>query len=327
MNKKVLVTVVDPNNEILVAVAKPLLDAGMQVDYNFLHHTQDAQVVIDAARGYDYVIAGSEIWNRAVLSQTVDKLKMLVRYGVGMDSVDIPAAIELGICVSNTPGANAHQVAEHQLGMVLCLVRNIAQYDYQMKNGIWSVVVTPSLEGIVGIVGLGAIGLAFAKLLQPFPVEIIAYDPYPNQKAKDSEIRFVPLEELMKSSDFVSLNLPCNDQTRGIIGKDMLSLMKADAYLINTSRGGVIDQDALVDVLRSKRIAGAALDVFEQEPISPDDPLTKLDNVVLTPHSASASTSGLHSVFSRCVRNILDFEAGKVFDGLFNPECLENFKK
>ena len=324
MNRKVMVCVVDPKDKERVAVAKPLEDAKMQVDYHFLHHTQDEEAVISTVKGYDYVVAGSEIWSRNVFAQTADHLKMLVRHGIGMDNVDIPAAIEMEIGISNTPGANASAVAEQILALILCGARNIVEYTNQMKSGIWSGRVTSSLEGVVGIVGFGAIGRAFARLLQPFPVEIIVYDNNQDEKAAaEVNVRFVTLDELIRISDFISLSIPCTEETRGLIDKVMLDKMKQTAYLVNTSRGGVINQADLTEVLRRKRIAGAALDVFIEEPLPAGDPLTKLDNVLLTPHCSSGSHSGLMSIYRHCVQNILNFETGKPFGGLFNPESLK----
>ena len=300
---------------------KPLFDLGFTLDFHNLNHTQDEHTVIRVVKGYDYVIAGSELWSRKVFETVKDSLKMLVRHGIGMDSVDLQAAADNNIAVSNTPGANAFAVAEHALGMLLCLLRNIHNYDTEMKKNIWNILISPSLSGTIGLLGFGAIGQEFAKILKPFPVEIIAFDvKRDNAAAERIGVEFVSFDELLTRSDFLSIHAAVTPETVGIINNDTIMKMKNGAFIINTSRGSLIDEEALCAAIREKRVAGAALDVFAAEPLQKESPLFKLDNVVLTPHAASSSEGGIKSMVEMCVSNIHDFYLQRPFKGLIIPK-------
>jgi D-3-phosphoglycerate dehydrogenase / 2-oxoglutarate reductase len=321
MKKKVLVCIHNDINQGYGKEIKPLVDAGFEIFCHHLQHTKDEKTVINTVIGYDYVIAGSEVWNKEVFESVHNSLKMLIRFGIGMESVDINAATKLGIPVSNTPGGNANAVAEHTLAMILCIVRQIAQYDREMRKGIWSTVLTRSFSGKVGLIGFGAIARELARFLKVFPVEVIVYDILKDSEAeKTYGVRYVDLNELIAESDFISLHIPVTEKTKGMVDKEFLSAMKSTAFLINTSRGAIINEDELIDALVKNTIAGAALDVFEKEPLPASSLLTDLDNVLLTPHSGMASIDGFKSVLSHCVRNILDYEADRNFIGLVNPD-------
>ena len=293
-------------------IFQPLTDAGFDVVFNHLHSVQDEQTVIDAVAGYEYVIAGTELWTRKVFESTHDTLKMLVRHGVGIDNVDIGAARELGVAVSNTPGANAAAVAEHTLAMLLGLIRKIAKYDRDIRNGIWRRELSRSLSGKVGLVGFGAVAQSFAKLLNPFPVEILAYDiAFNEQAAKRSGVTYAALDTILDQCDIISVHVPVTPETGGFVNDAFIRKMRTDAILINTSRGSVVDEPALIAALQENRIAGAALDVFEREPVESGNPLLKMDNTIVTPHAANMNIDALKNVAAQCVANILDYENGR----------------
>lgn len=216
------------------------------------------------------------------------KLKIIGRPGVGLDNVDVKAAGERGIKVLNTPEAPAASVAELVLGLMLCLSRKITIADNGMKNGKWLKSETKGRElfgKTLGLVGFGHIGSHIAKIATAAGMNVLAHDKY--RKDAGAGVKLVGLEELLGASDFVSLHVPLTDETKHLISGEKIAMMKQSAFLINTSRGGVVDEDALYKALGEKRIAGAGLDVFSTEPYS--GPLSKLDNVVLTPHIGAST--------------------------------------
>lgn len=238
---------------------------------------------------------------------SVDSLRGIVVYGVGYDHVDVESASERGIYVANARGANAESVAEHVFAMILTLSRKLFQTHAFVKEGRWKrreesglpEALTPSdLEGkTLGIIGFGAIGSRVGAIAKCFGMRVLVYDPYVStEKVKSAGAEQASLETLMKSSDYVTLHCVLSDETRGMIGEKELKLMKPTAYLINASRGGVIVEEALIRALKEGWIAGAGLDVFAEEPIRPDNPLLRMDNVILTPHIAGGSREALERV-------------------------------
>jgi D-3-phosphoglycerate dehydrogenase len=216
------------------------------------------------------------------------------RYGVGLDTIDLATAAELGVPVLNVPEYCTNEVADHALGLILALTRGIVALDRGVQRGVWDfrlggLLRRPSSQR-VGVVGLGRIGIALARRARALGYDVVAADP---RGPRDGGVRMVDLEELLRTSDIVSLHAPLDDTTHHLIDARTLSLMRPNAILVNTSRGGLVDHDALVDALRTGRIAGAALDVQEREPLSADDPLIGLPNVVLTPHAAFYSEESL----------------------------------
>ena len=243
----------------------------------------------------------------ARLMDSVPSLRGVVVYGVGYDHIDIETASERGIYVANARGANAESVAEHVFTMILALSRKIFQTHSFVKEGKWRKreesslpkSLTPSdLKGkTIGIIGFGAIGSRVGAIAKCFGMRVLVYDPYvPVEKVKNAGAEQVSLETLMKSSDYVTLHCVLSDETRGMIGERELKLMKPTAYLINASRGGVIVEEALIRALRENWIAGAGLDVFAEEPLKPDNPLLRMDNVILSPHIAGGSREALDNV-------------------------------
>ncbi len=245
--------------------------------------------------GVDGYIAGLDVIDRAAL-QTADRLKVISRYGVGVDNVDIPAAREKGIVVTNTPGANAVSVAELALGLILALARQIPVAVELVHQGKWPRLSGVSLEGkTIGILGLGAIGKQLARRLTGFDCRILAYDPYADTDfAKSHQVELTTMDGVITQSDFVSLHLPLLTETRGLVNAEFLSKMKKGSFLVNTSRGEAVDEKALYDALQSGHIRGAGLDAFIVEPPDPNSPLLTLPQVIATPH-LGAQTDGATS--------------------------------
>ena len=240
--------------------------------------------------------------------------------------VEVEAATRHGVAVVNTPGRNAQAVAEHVLGLMLSLARNIPKAHVYVTDGSWRNPAEPylGLRGIelsgrtLGIVGLGAIGRRLASFSSGIGMTVLANDPFVD--SAPSGVRLTDLEALLSESDFVALVAPTNEETAGLIDAERLREMKQGAYLINTSGIDLVDQDALVESLSERRIAGAALDVFESHPISPDSPLLGMDNVVLTPHIGGATQETVERHSAAMVDDIERFLSGRRPVNLVNPE-------
>jgi D-3-phosphoglycerate dehydrogenase / 2-oxoglutarate reductase len=249
----------------------------------------------DVARllpGVDGYIAGLDQIDRAAIS-AASGLKVIARYGVGYDNVDLQAASEHGILVCNTPGANSVSVAELALGLMLALARQLTQADAAVRRGQFPRMSGVSLEGkTIGILGLGAIGKQLARRLAGFDCRLLAYDPYPDLAfAAAHQVELTGMDAVLSSADFLSLHLPLTAETRRMVNGDFLAKMKKGSYLINAARGELVDEDALAEALCSGRLAGAGLDAFVEEPPSVEHPLLKMPNLIATPH-LGAQTDG-----------------------------------
>jgi D-3-phosphoglycerate dehydrogenase len=238
--------------------------------------------------GMDGCIAGLDGIDRAAL-QSADRLKVIARYGVGVDNVDLEAARQKGIVVTNTPGANSVSVAELSIALILSLARGIPGAVAATRSGGWPRTAGLSLEGkVVGLIGFGSIGKQVARRLSGFDCRLLAYDPIQDENfARAHQVELVSQEQVASQSDFLSLHLPLLPETRGVINADFLRKMKQGSFLVNTARGELIDEVALLAALQEGRLAGAALDVFPKEPPSADNPLLSLPQVLVTPHCAS----------------------------------------
>jgi len=240
-------------------------------------------------------------------------LRLISIWGTGTDNVDLKSARELGITVTNTPGANALSVAEHTIAILLSLARKIPLLDREVRSGNWPRVEMVQLSGkILGILGLGAIGRHAGRMAKGLGMNVIAWTFHPSpERATESGVRFVSKEELLKTSDVVSLHLRLTDETRDFLKKEDFDLMKPSAFFVNTARAGLIESGALYEALQSKKIAGAALDAYDQEPLPSGHPLTILPNVVLTPHNAGMTPEALINGLMMAVENVESFLAGK----------------
>jgi len=274
--------------------------------------------------GFDAVIGGTEPFTAAELN-AASGLRVLVRTGVGFDNVDLEAASERGIAVGITPGSNRISVAEHVLALMLSCARKIPQSVAAVGEGRWTQPSGTELHGAtLGIIGLGSIGKTVARMAAALQMSVIAYDPYLDQAFLDeSGVKAATLDELLAQSDFVTLHIFLDDSTRHLIGDRALRMMKDSAYLINTSRGGVVDEHALGVALREGRLGGAALDVLETEPLPADSPLRTVPDLIITPHTAGATTGARARSGQIAAQSIIDFFAGKPVPGIVNSERVE----
>ncbi|WP_221936935.1 phosphoglycerate dehydrogenase [Mycolicibacterium sp. 018/SC-01/001] len=262
-----------------------LRDAGCTTRHAPLTGSRSEEELVELLTGVDAVIAASDPFTASVLA-AAPALRVIARTGVGFDAIDVDAATERGIVVCNAPGVNRQSVAELTLAFLLMCARHINPVVTDVRSGGWGRPSGTELAGTtLGVIGLGAIGRAVAQLATAFGMRVLAHDKLiDNVYADQHGIEAVPLEQLLSSSDFVSLHLFLGPETHHLINAERLAMMKPTAYLINTSRGPIVDEAALVEALRTNVIAGAALDVVEQEPLAPDAAIRTLPNVVLTPH-------------------------------------------
>jgi D-3-phosphoglycerate dehydrogenase len=269
----------------------------------------DAAEVIARTRDADALIISSSPVSRRVM-ESLEGVKAVMRTGVGYDVIDVPAATELGVVVINVPDIWIREVANHALALMLAWNRRIVTLDREVRSGTWSGrvpgAVTGSLHGeTVGIVGLGNIGSAFARRITALETHVIACDPYVDDaRFKTLGVERVDLPTLAARADYVSVHALLNAETRGLLNEAFFRRMKPTACLVNTSRGPIVDETALARALREGRLAGAALDVFEEEPLAADSPLRRLDNVILTPHAAYFSSPAVAQVPKRCGEEI-----------------------
>jgi len=263
-----------------------------EVIYNTKGRPLTSDELVQVIPQIDGYIAGLDKIDCAVIG-AAKRLKVIARYGVGVDGVDLNAAKEKGIVVTNTPGANSASVAELTVGLILSLAREIPVAAQETKSGHWTRLSGLSLEGkVIGLLGFGAIGRQVARRLVGFNCRILAYDPYPDHEyAQTTAVELVSRDEVVGKSDFLSLHLPLSQETQDLVDGTFLQKMKPGAFLINTSRGELVDELALYAALKSGHLSGAALDVFTQQPPDANNPLLTLPQVIATPHMG-AHTDG-----------------------------------
>jgi D-3-phosphoglycerate dehydrogenase / 2-oxoglutarate reductase len=282
---------------------------------------------IEAARTADAMLVRTGAVTHALVDQA-PQLKIVARHGVGYDAVDVQACTEHGVLVTITPNANATAVSEHALALMLAAARKVPQADAALKAGNWQREPYLGLElagKTLGLVGLGRVGSKVARLANAFGMTVLGADPYANaERAAELGVTLLPLEEMLPQCDFVSVHAPLTPETHHIIGERTLPLLKETAILVNTARGGLVDPVALHKALLAGRPAAAALDVFEQEPFDPNDPLPKLPNVIVTPHLGGQTAEALVNMATAAAEAILDVFAGRRPDGLINPEVLSH---
>lgn len=254
----------------------------------------------------DVLISGTEPVTAAVLA-AAPRLKVISKHGVGYENIDLDAARARGIPVAVAGGAIADSVADMAMALLLAVARQIPHGDALVRQGLWKRLVGVELrEKTLGIVGLGQIGKELCRRATGFGLRVVAYDLFQDERfAREWNVRYVSLDKLLTSADFVSLHAPATGDTRHLINQETLARMKPSAFLINTARGDLVDEVALASALREGRLAGAALDVFAQEPPSPDNPLLSLENVVLATHSAGQTDDGLRRMGEMTAENAL----------------------
>lgn len=275
-------------------------ERGADREAELIRRVRDAEIVVN--------IRAHARFTAAVI-ESAPKLRLISVWGTGTDHVDLVAAQQRGIIVTSTPGVNANAVAEHTLALMLAIMRRIPAMDAAMRAGQWPRGMLTQLEGkTLGIVGLGAIGTRVATLAKAFGVRLLASTLGDDGgRSAAAGARHVPIETLLRESDVVTLHLRLSERTAGYIDRTRLALMKPTAFLVNTARAALVDREALIDGLRESRIAGAALDVFHEEPIPANDPVLALPNVVLTPHDAGTTHEVIDAGLRQAVRNVASF--------------------
>ena len=278
--------------------------------------------MIEACAGARGILARLGNVTRAVIEHA-PQLAIIARHGAGVDAVDLAAATERGVVVTTTGTENAAAVAEYTFALLLALMRKVVRADGDMRAGAWSrgPLVGFELDGrTIGIVGLGAVGRRVARQGHGFGMRMLAFDPHLASPA-DVAVELTTLERLLAESDVVTLHVRLTPETRALFDARAFAAMKPTAFFVNTSRGEVVDEAALIDALSSNRIAGAALDTYEQEPLSAASALRQLRNIVLSPHVAGQTTAALERVAACAAQSILDEFAGRRPRFVYNPEA------
>jgi D-3-phosphoglycerate dehydrogenase / 2-oxoglutarate reductase len=301
--------------------------AGFELVYHGKGHQLNEDELLVALNGIRASLAGSEPYTPKVLAAH-PQLHVIARAGVGYDAVDLPSATAHGVAVTITPGTNQDAVAEHTFALILALVKNLIAQHLGVKTGTWPRGANLPLRGrTLGIAGLGRIGKAVALRGEAFDMKLLAYEPYPDKAfAAAHKVELVPLERLLAESDFLSLHLPMSAESKHLINKKTLARMKPTAFLINTARGGLVCEADLLEALKTKKLAGAGLDVFEQEPPG-KSPLFELDNVVLTPHAAGVDLQSRDDMALSAAEAIVSLSRGEwPAEKVVNPEVRERFR-
>jgi D-3-phosphoglycerate dehydrogenase len=309
-----------------VVVADPLADGGLQLLRSQLEVLlpPDESSLRDAVPSSDALIVRSRTRVTSDLLEGARRLRLVARAGIGVDNIDVDAATERGILVVNAPLGNVRSTAEHTMALIFALARRVTAADRAARDGTWKT----GYEGMqlagkrLGVIGVGKIGRQVAAMASALGMEILAHDPYlPATAWPDLGLRPVPFDELLSEADIVTLHVPLLPETRGLIGAAEISRMKPGAYLVNCARGGLVDEAELADALASGRLAGAALDVFEREPVR-DSPLLAAPNLILTPHVAASTKEAQAQVSTDVALAVLDFFAGKPPAFPVNPSVL-----
>ena len=269
-----------------------------------LERVEDAQVIMNTR--------GAVKWPREALQQ-LSKLRLIATCSIGTDMIDLDAARELGVVVCNQPGKIAPYVAEHIIGLMFAVAKRAAFQTAELKAGRWALKENIFLQGkTLGLIGTGNVGREVARLANALGMEVIAWTFKPSgERAAALGVRFVELDDLLRESDVVSIQVRLSDDSRRMIGSRKLGLMKPGALLVNGGRGELVDTAALVDALNSGHLGGAGLDVFDQEPLPPDDPILSCEQVVLTPHIADQTPEGVESLNEGVVSNVIAFLEGR----------------
>lgn len=288
------------------------------------------EAVLEAVRDADVGLCGSEPYTREVFAGA-PKLKAVLRYGVGVDTIDLDAATEYGVVVGHYPDFCTREVANHALVHLMCCAKQVPQMDRALRERGWGAAksYTKPLGCIhgqtVGLIAFGAIAREFASRCQCLGMDVIAHDPFVADAVFEAAgVQSVGLDELAKRSDYVSCHVPLNAKTQGMINAAFFAKMKPSAFFINTSRGPVVNEVDLITALQNGRIAGAGLDVFEKEPVAPDHPFLSMDNVVLTPHTASSADETMRLRNLRIGRDALAIARGGLPEFVANKAVLDH---
>jgi D-3-phosphoglycerate dehydrogenase len=304
-----------------------LRGAGLELVFSPFPAQMVEAELLPTLKGVAASLAGSEPYTRRVLEAN-PQLRVIARAGVGYDAVDLAAATERGVAVCITPGTNQDAVAEHAFALMLALVKNLVPQHLGTVAGRWPRQSNLPLRGrTLGIAGLGRIGKAVAVRGAVFGMPLLAYEPFPDQDfVRRHNVTLVPFERLLAESDFLSLHLPLTAESKHLIRKETLARMKPTAFLVNTARGGLVCEADLYEALRARRLAGAGLDVFEQEPPTPG-PLFALENVVATPHAAGVDVQSRDDMALSAAQAIVSLSRGEwPAEKVVNPEVRARFR-
>ncbi|MBN2047932.1 MAG: phosphoglycerate dehydrogenase [Anaerolineaceae bacterium] len=258
---------------------------------------------------FDATVCGDDQFTEAIIRDSVPRLKIISKWGTGINSIDTEAAAKHGVIVGNTPNAFTLPVADTVMGYILTFARQLVWVDREIHAGRWEKLPVRSLsECTLGVVGVGNIGSAVIRRARVFGMKILATDIRPIRRdfILENQVELVELDELLRRADFVTLNCDLNPTSYHLMNAEKFALMKPEAVLINTARGPIVDQPALVEALKNGQIAGAGLDVFEKEPLTADDPLCQFENVLVSPHNANASPAALEHVFYSTFHDLLE---------------------
>lgn len=321
VTQRALITLdfVHPGDEI----DQRLTEAGIQTVYDGWHGGRTEEEMIALLRDVDAVLADIDPFTPRVLANA-NRLKVISRPGVGYDAIDLREASARGIVVCTTPGSNRHSVAELTFALILQCARKITENEAEVRRGGWTRVVGHEIAGsTLGIIGLGTIGKEVAQRARAFEMRILAHDLVQDQQfAEEHQVTYVTLEQLLQESDYVSLHIFLDRRTHHLINAERLAMMKPSAYLINTARGPIVDEEALIEALEEKRIAGAALDVFTREPLPMDSRLRALENVYLYPHLAGSTQEVFRASGMMAAENVIRVLRGDRPLHVVNPEVL-----
>lgn len=303
-----------------------LQEINLMVEKNGSDIVEPGEMIYEACKDADIIVTHFCTISQKLIDYC-SKLKVICVLRGGTENINVDYATHKDILIINTPGRTANAVADFTVGMILAETRNIARSHSNLKNFRWirdyaNAGLVPNMEDrVIGLVGLGQIGLGVAKRLNAFGAKLIAFDPYvSDDELKDFEIELVSLENLLETSDVVSIHARLNSETKLMIGEAELSIMKPTSYLINTARSGLIDESALFHALKEKKIMGAAIDVFEEEPIPENYALATLDNVTLTPHLAGGTIDTMTGSPKLLSKNLIKLFDGQIPYGSVNHE-------
>jgi len=285
--------------------------------------------LISLIRGVDGLLTGVDEVTSKVIN-AADKLKVISKFGTGVDNIDVTAATKNGIIVTNAPGMNSDAVADMAFALMFSAARKIPFAFDQVRQEKWPLIVSTEVyKKTLGLIGLGEIGKCVAKRASGFDMEVLAFEKIPDEKfTRDNKIKLVPLKQLLQASDFISIHVPLTDETRNLIGETELEMMKPNAVLINTSRGGIVDEDALYNGLRSGKPAMAAFDVLKEEPPR-ERRLMELDNFIITPHISPFTKEAIENAERLSAQNLIDVLNCRYPTNIINPEALKqtDFKR
>lgn len=302
---------------------QPLRDAGFLVEKRVRLNPAELREALNGCAG---LVVRSETKVTSDLMDSATALRVVGRAGVGVDNIDVPAATERGIVVMNAPDGNTITTAEHTIALLIALARRVPQANSSLKSGHWDrkSFIGVELQGkTLGVVGMGRIGRTVAARARAFGMKIVAFDPFiAPEQARDAEIELAPLDELFASADFITIHTPLTAETRGVIGADAFAQMKPGVRIINCARGGLVDEGALHDAIKSGIVAGAALDVFTEEPPAVDHPLLLLDEVIATPHLGASTAEAQEGVAFTVAEQMRDYLSSGALRGAVNVPSL-----